>query len=266
MKKNLIISLLALAAVLLAGCKIEINGPALEEEGGRVTQTFDVEKFSAISVQQGIRVVYTQGEGAPRVEAEAAENVMELLRVSVENGQLELCYDESVQRVRHVNTIVRVTAPAFSALAASSGADVDIENGMAVEGSLSLTVSSGATVNAKRISCSGLTADVSSGADLALDGLKADNFALSVSSGADADVKGIAAGGVSATASSASDITLAGSCKTVNLAASSGADIEAAHLAAESGSGSASSGGDVTANVKGAFSIAKSSGGSVTNR
>ncbi len=246
MKKTLPLLPLAVAAMLLTACRFGLPGTDLEDEGLRITETFEAENFNAVSVSQGINIIYTQGTGTPTIKAEAAENVMPLLRITADGGTLHVCYDESVRRVRNVNTIVRITAPALAAITVSSGADFKTEQGMTTQGDADITVSSGARADIRRLTCT--------------------NLSLTASSGADAEVKDIKATNATATASSGSSIHLSGTCKSVNLTASSGADIDAAQLPAESGNATATSGADIEANVSGALHATKSSGGTVTNQ
>ncbi len=221
----------------IAACALALPAAAFG-----ATRTYDLDGFEKVSVASGVTVDIRIG--APRrIVAETRAEHFEDLRVTVEGNLLRI---ERPRRSwfsfsKRANYQVHIVTPALSAVAASSGAEVEVTG--SVQGDFSLDASSGSEVDVSAVqggnvrvrtssgsdvsisgSCVSLEAEASSGSDLDADGLRCENVSIRTSSGSDASV--VATRSVTGQASSGSDIRVAGGPQLVKVEKSSGADVQ----------------------------------------
>lgn len=206
------------------------------------TRAYDLSGFDSISASSGVNVVLKQGPFA--INAEGPKSRLDKLIIEREGSQLSISRKPNVTWFgwSMQSDVVTVSAPAYAAIAASGGADVDIGglNGAA----LSVSASGGADINAGGVVVETLTANVSGGADLNLTGscksltldasggadfggqnLRCENAIVTASSGSDVDV--IVSGSASGNGSSGADIRFHGNPASFESNESSGADVTA---------------------------------------
>ncbi len=271
MIRKIAITFIALASFIAAqGCR-SINSDMPAESSSMVSRSYNnlSSDFSALDASVGFEVEYTVGPRA-KVDVSCSQNVADRLIVEVKNGCLTLGLKKKtiVQSLRNVKIKARVTGPALTAISASSGASVEIESNMSVDGSpLALTASSGGSIEFDTpIRYSALTITSSSAADIELSGVNVTgDVKITSSSGADVEVANIQAAAVAASVSSGADVELSGKTGKVNFTASSGGSIKAGNLTAETATASASSGASISTDAK-TLSKSTSSGGSVKNK
>jgi hypothetical protein len=206
------------------------------------TRTYELDGFEKVSVATGVTADIRIG--SPRsIVAETRSSGFDDLRVTVEGNVLRI---ERPRRSwfsfsRRANYQVHIVTPVLSAVAASSGAEVDVMG--TVRGDFSLDASSGSEVEVSAVqggnvrvstssgsdvsiagNCLSLEAQASSGSDLDADGLRCENVSIRTSSGSDASV--VATRSVTGRASSGSDIRVAGNPQLVQVEKSSGADVQ----------------------------------------
>ncbi len=206
------------------------------------TRTYDLSGFDSISASSGVNVVLKQGPFA--INAEGPKSRLDKLVIERDGSQLSISRKPSMNWFgwNMQSDIVTVSAPAYMAIAATGGADVDIGglNGSA----LSISASGGADINASGVvvdtltanvsgggdlnltgSCKSLTVEASGGADFGGENLRCDNAVVTASSGSDVDV--IVSGSASGNGSSGADIRFHGNPASFQSNESSGADVSA---------------------------------------
>lgn len=190
-------------------------GAALADE-----KTFDFGGFEGVSTSAGIRTIITVGEDFS-VRAESAEEGLERLDIRVRNGELDIGRKRRpVSFGRQPEITVYVSAPALSALDASSGAYAEA-TGVA-RGPFSLDVSSGAHAIVSGV-CTALNVDASSGAHAEAGALRCKTASVDASSGASAEI--FASDSVVAEASSGASVEIHGEPANVNIDKSSGGGV-----------------------------------------
>ena len=174
--------------------------------------------FSAVKGSAGLYVYLTKGD-QDKIVVEADENLMEIIKTEVNNGQLHIKATQNIGRSKSKK--VHVTYTSLDRIEASSGADV-IGNSVIENENLILRSSSGADLEVDVIAKE-VYADVSSGADLKVSG-NAEKLIAEASSGSDLNARDLEVNVCKASASSGADITV-NVKEEITGKASSGADI-----------------------------------------
>lgn len=232
-----ICSVITVLAVSLMSCSTNRVTPS------STFVTFEVAASSvnAIEGSSSIKVIYTQ---APKtaVIVEAPDNLADLLDISVKSGVLSAGLKPLANVSGSTNVTVHVSSPSLRKIDMSSASNLEIVQGLVIDGNLSV--------------------DASSAASISMTGLIGNNVSIDCSSSARVLISGINVAAVSAEASSAAQIDLAGECRSVSFEASSAASINASELKSEGGHASASSAGSISS---GSSNLHKevSSGGSI---
>jgi len=225
------------AAYLIIGLLFNSCLYGIKGSGKVVRKERPVAAFGAISASAGLEVILSQ-DSVAKVIVEADENLQEIIKTEVSNGELKIYPKQRISSCEAKK--VYVTFKTIHSLEASSGSDVVSKMELKMP-SLQVSVSSGANVDLN-LSVKNLNVDGSSGGNLKLSG-SAESFEVEGSSGTNIKAKDLQA-------------------KTCNAGASSGANLKV--NATEKISAQASSGGNikVMGNPK-ERSVQKSSGGSV---
>lgn len=191
--------------------------------------TFEVaaSSINAIEGSSSINVIYTQ---APKtaVIVEAPDNLADLLEISVKSGTLSAGLKPHASVNGSSNVTVHVSSPSLRKIDMSSASSLEVAQGLAIDGNLSVDASSAATVS--------------------MNGLSGENISIDCSSSARISISAITVSSVTAEASSAAQIDLSGECSSVRFEASSAASIDASELKSEGGYASASSAGSISSN------------------
>ena len=267
MRKNSILLAMAMFASTITSCAV--SSETIVPSKNYVTKKVKVDRFDGISTATSIDVVYTQTSGNPDVEVYAPDNLMEYVRVEVENGMLKVYFQSKEKphngisiRGKH-ETEVRVSAPALHAFRASSSGDIVLKNGLRTNGQVSMKSSSSGDIEGGEVVCDELIASASSSGDVLLTKVTCTSLDADASSSGDVTIKDLKAETVEADASSSGDVILSGECRSANLSASSSGDVEAKHLKADKVVAGASSAGDVTCYPVESLKATASSSGSV---
>lgn len=215
-----------IACTMLGACVHYSTGKLAS--GKRSEKSIDVAMFNKLSVSNGIEVIFVQGPQTP-VEISCNEELIDRVVVKQKGKQLKI----SIERERGFRILdekVRVSqqAEALTEIDASSGSQVKIWNGLALQGPLSVDASSGSIINIQSLKGAALKADGSSGAVVNIEGI---------------DVQT-----VEADASSGAVVTLAGKCNALEVDASSGAVVNTGDLVAQKADVDSSSGAMVRTN------------------
>lgn len=211
-----IVTLLLLVLVTTSSCMFK----GLSGNGDVKTQTRAItQEFKAISVSHGIDVFITTNESIS-VEVEADDNIIDLIKTEVENGELKIYFSKQVWHSKARK--VYVSVPVIEEISVSSGASIKLENSIITE-KFVLKASSGSDIIAN-VGVTDLSCSASSGADVIISGI-AKNFDVEASSGSTVNADELEAEYVDARASSGADIS-AFVLNSIIIKKSSGGDIK----------------------------------------
>ena len=263
MKKNIMIFAMAMA---ITSCATAQDG--IVPSKNYVTKKVKVGKFDGISTATSIDVAYTQTSGSQDIEVYAPDNLMEYVKVAVEDGMLKVRFkDKDSKKGLSIKgehkTEVRVSAPAVHQLLTSSNGDIILKNGLQTEGEVTMKSSSNGDIEGSRIVCGTLMVGTSSNGDITLKDVKCTLVDADASSNGDITIEDLKADAVEADASSNGDVDLSGVCRSAKFSASSNGDVEAKNLKADVVVAKASSTGDVTCYPIESLDATTSSNGSV---
>ncbi|MBN1186349.1 MAG: DUF2807 domain-containing protein [Bacteroidales bacterium] len=139
-----------------------------------------VEKFSALSAEEGINLVLTQST-ENKVIVITDENLQDKVITEVENGNLKI-YPKDIKNATKL--IVKVEFKEINALSAKEGVDLETTNTLTTD-NLALSLKEGCDakmdVNVKNLACS-----LKEGCDMKLNG-EAKSFSLSLVEGSEID-------------------------------------------------------------------------------
>lgn len=169
------------------------------------TRTVPVEPFTKVHIAAGLNAIVTQGPLSVRLEGEQAG--IDRVVITVKNGALSATRKTSLWPTFRPSprVTVHIHAPVLTAISAASAAEVSAQGIRA--GVLEAEASSGADLTIEGV-CSSLSARASSGASLQASRLSCQTVTVSASSGGEAGV--YAETSFHASASSGADVTLHG--------------------------------------------------------
>lgn len=170
-----------IACTMLGACVHSSTGKLAS--GKRSEKSVDVAMFNKLSVSDGIEVIFVQGPQKP-VEISCNEELIDRVIVKQKGKELEISVDrEDGFYILDEKVRVSLQAEALTEIDASSGSQVKIWNGLALQGPLSVDASSGAVVTLAG-KCNTLDVDASSGAVVNTGDLVAQKADIDSSSGA----------------------------------------------------------------------------------
>lgn len=267
MKKNLLLPVMTLAVLTFTSCMAVAE--TIKPSKNYVTKKVEVKSFEGISAATSINVLYTQTSGSQDIEIYAPDNLMEYVKVAVENGVLKVKFESKENPHNGINingkheTEVRVSAPAVHTFRASSSGDVILKNGLKTTGQVTMKSSSSGDIKGGSVVCDELIAMSSSSGDVVLETVECKALEADASSSGDVNIKDLKSDVVIAQASSSGDVKLTGACRSAQFSASSSGDINAKDLVAEKVNAQASSSGDVTCHVVESLTASTSTSGNV---
>lgn len=171
-----------IACTMLGACVHYSTGKLAS--GKRSEKSIDVAMFNKLSVSNGIEVIFVQGPQTP-VEISCNEELIDRVVVKQKGKQLKISIErERGFRILDEKVRVSLQAEALTEIDASSGSQVKIWNGLALQGPLSVDASSGSIINIQSLKGAALKADGSSGAVVNTGDLVAQKADVDSSSGA----------------------------------------------------------------------------------
>ena len=171
-----------IACTMLGACVHYSTGKLAS--GKRSEKSIDVAMFNKLSVSNGIEVIFVQGPQTP-VEISCNEELIDRVVVKQKGKQLKISIErERGFRILDEKVRVSLQAEALTEIDASSGSQVKIWNGLALQGPLSVDASSGSITNIQSLKGAALKADGSSGAVVNTGDLVAQKADVDSSSGA----------------------------------------------------------------------------------
>jgi hypothetical protein len=130
-----------------------------------VKQDRPVTSFHGLKVSGGIDVELSQGNEL-KLQVEADENLLALIRTEVKDGILNIYHEDNIRNAKTMK--IHLTFQKLDAITASGGCDIESK---------------------QKLSFTKLKADLSGGCDIKLE-CKADNLVCILSGGCDAELKG----------------------------------------------------------------------------
>lgn len=266
MKKNILSLALALVVSTFTSCAT--TQKEIVASKNYETKQVKVGNFDGISTSTSIDVIYTQTSGRQNVEVYAPDNVIQYVRVEVEDGILKVGFNSKgfknglSIRGEH-KTQVRVSAPEIRRLYASSSGDIILKNGLQTTGLVTMKSSSSGDIKGGDVTCDELVAMASSSGDVELGKVECVSLEAKASSSGDVEIAYLTAESVNAQASSSGDVILSGKADKANFEASSSGNVEAKHLKVNQVAAKASSSGDVFCHAVESLDATTSSSGSV---
>ena len=205
------------------------------------TQVRNVGKFSGVSVSNGIKVNFTQGNNQS-VVVETDPNMQQYVSTEVENGILVVSVkNKNNKNLNFKKLLVTIEAPKLQSVKLSSGALLTTMNTIQEE-NFSADLSSGSNFSANLKINNKTQVEISSGSSMRMD-VDTKNFELEGTSGSMATVNGVSE-------NAAFKLTSAASCNAQN-------------LVSKFGSGVATSGANLKIQATETLSAISSSGGSI---
>ncbi|MCX2681440.1 DUF2807 domain-containing protein [Galbibacter sp. EGI 63066] len=206
-------------SIFLTSCQFDINLSGVKGNGNVVTHQREVDQtFSAIKATEGLDVFVSQGPKTT-IKVEADENVIDLIRTQVSNGELHIdCEDP----IGNATKKVYVTIPEITALKSSSGAELS-SIGTIKGDAITLDASSGSELDVE-IQAKDINSESSSGAEIVVYGV-ANFLEARASSGAEIEAEKLETNSVKAKASSGGRISVHAKEK-ISISTSSGGDVD----------------------------------------
>jgi len=122
-KKRLVLVLLLLVAILTATA---CNTRVIKGSGDLITETRQVSNFDSIALSGSGEVIITQG-GSESLTIETDDNVMEHIKVEVENGTLKLGFKAGVNIISTSRLVFYVGVDDLTGLSISGSGDVETD-------------------------------------------------------------------------------------------------------------------------------------------
>ena len=208
----------ALALPFLSAANLVAGNITVTGNQNVITQNRSVTAFHAIKVSGGIDVELLQGKEL-KLQVEADENLVPLIRTEVKDGDLNIYHDESIRNAKTMK--VHVTFQNIDAITASGGCDIISKQKLGFA-TLRLDLSGGCDV---KLDCKAGKLDmlISGGCDVVLTG-EAENCSINASGGCDVKASQFYLKDCTVDASGGSDVEINAKGE-LNLKASGASDI-----------------------------------------
>lgn len=121
-----------LVAVFVLGkrsCHFDGFSYGVKGSGPTRTETRDVNGFHAVELDLAGEVELRVGDY--HVDVQAQDNILPLLKTSVENGALHIYFSESVSHTENIKVVI--TAPAFDAISLGGSGDINVTTPLQAE-------------------------------------------------------------------------------------------------------------------------------------
>ena len=194
--------MVALALPLLSAANLVAGNGAVTGNQNVITQNRTVTAFHAIKVSGGIDVELLQGKEL-KLQVEADENLVPLIRTEVKDGVLNIYHDESIRNAKTMK--IHLTFQNIDMITASGGCDIESKQKLGFA-SLKTDLSGGCDIKLD-LKAGQLNCYHSGGCDAVFTG-EAENFTLNVSGGCDVKASGLVAKKCTVDASGGSDVDI----------------------------------------------------------
>ncbi|HWE36656.1 MAG TPA: head GIN domain-containing protein [Isosphaeraceae bacterium] len=114
----------AMATVAVAGCNLQITGPALQGSGVSKTETRKVDTFHAVEVGGAIKATVKVGDKT-EVVIEGDDNIIPLIETKVEDGRLVVRARDGTSYSTKKPLTATITATKLDALEADGASTID---------------------------------------------------------------------------------------------------------------------------------------------
>lgn len=247
----------------------------VSDEKPSINKTIKIGEFREIEASQGIEIIYTVGSNSGKAVISTTPSAEKYLKVEVVNDKLRAYYFVDNQSNKEIRikgpSIIRVSGNRLNEVYLNSGSSVEIVGNLSMSGEFELNMTSGANFKCGSLRCSGLDADLTSGAaasistlngkadlsvssagSIRIDSVNGDLQAMAVSggnimlskaisnkvsanasSGSNITIENLSGGSVTVLASSAGQISLSGSAGKYSHSSGTGAIIKDANLSVQ---------------------------------
>lgn len=255
--------------------KQNTKSTALVEKNVTTERTYDVTRFSGVSVSAGIKVIYTVSSKVNVTVKATTPELLKRVRVENVNGILSFGIRKKNGRNNGMGAgnmvVAYVSGPSLSSVSASSSGEFKTRSGFNVSEPMTLTTSSSGEISLASVSFSSMEISASSSSEISVDSATGGEIVVHTSSGSEVEFGTASCKSILATGSSGSEISfsratvkgsttfsgssgsefkIAGSGSHVDFNVSSGAEVKARRFVAKTGVAvSSRSGGDIDCNV-----------------
>lgn len=172
------------------GGSFTVDNSQLNHPDKVTTRSFTTSAFKGLDASVGVEVLYTQGtDDRAKVKVTVTKEYADYFVAKVKDGTMTVSWDQDRMRRDFGNkrfkvaARVEITAPAFHKLEATSGTNVRFENGLDVHGKFEAELTSGAILNADNVKATEVEMEANSGAVLNSSSVKCSKYKADVSAG-----------------------------------------------------------------------------------
>lgn len=155
-----------------------------------ITRNINVGSFHGIKVTGSMDVIYKQTSGSPSVSVYGSDNIIEMMNIVVEDGNLRIGFKKNTSIQNKGKLIVNVSSPTLDALSISGSGDVTFDNGIKSKNDLSVRISGSGSISGKEIKCKNLSATITGSGDISLSNLSSSSVNAKISGSGDMDFSG----------------------------------------------------------------------------
>ena len=250
------------------------------------TKTFDFKGFTAIASNSIIDVEYTQSPGFTKVEVSAPENLMQYVRLNVDNGTLNINFESFSGKnfSGSYKIIAKISAPSVNVFTTNGTGDITLRNALNASKDIKLTTNGTGDITGPTVvcgyletsvngtgdieivsaTCSTINANLSGTGDIEMKSLKSTDTKLSLHGTGDIEIKTVSTKSLNANLSGTGDIDLLGGTAENAIYVLTGTgDINAKNLSAREVNATNHSTGDIECHATESLTVKSNSVGSV---
>lgn len=253
MKAKLLSFVLAVAGLCMQSCASSSNsnasgiwgsGKLVTGSKNYVTKDIRVDDFNKLLILGSPSVYFTQSPGKPRVEIYTSDNLVDLIDVRVNKGELSVRIKEGY-RLSYKKLEIRVTAPALERVAVAGSGGVTLTNTLHTS-KLEASVSGSGDIDITNVDCSGnLWFSVAGSGDLRCQKASCRDIQVAVAGSGDLTVSGLKAGNLEASVAGSGDLYLSGTAESGVYGVSGSGEMHAEQLQARKVEASVAGSGEI---------------------
>ena len=156
------------------------------------TKTFDFKGFTAIASNSIIDVEYTQSPGFTKVEVSAPENLMQYVRLNVDNGTLNINFESFSGKnfSGSYKIIAKIRAPSVNVFTTNGTGDITLRNALNASKDIKLTTNGTGDITGPTVVCGYLETSVNGTGDIEIKTVSTKSLNANLSGTGDIDLLG----------------------------------------------------------------------------
>lgn len=166
MKRNLLSVLTASLLLLATSACTQMQ--KVSESQNYITKNMKAENFTGIKLMGSPDVIYTQTNGAPKIQIYGSDNIIELLETYVEDGTLVVKFRNNTLIQYKGKLEVRVSSPHLNQIIVQGSGDVLLAHGLNEKGDVDMTIQGSGDINGESIRCNHLSIGIQGSGDVQL--------------------------------------------------------------------------------------------------